>query len=161
MKFNDKNQLRTILNSNISKYFPKVMYSFAYGSAVIPQKENIGKMVDVFLIVENLEEFHTENLKMNNMHYSTFAKSMSLSTLVKINNFGTGVYYNPSIVLENDLLIKYGVVGLSKFKESLLHWNNLFISGRFHKPVLNINTTQEIEKIIELNRKSAVHIIYK
>lgn len=60
------------------KTVPKVEYAFAYGSAVSPQKGYDYKnkklpMVDLIFAVNDIEEWHNLNLKMNkNVFYHFF-----------------------------------------------------------------------------------------
>jgi translocator assembly and maintenance protein 41 len=118
-------------------------------------------MIDVFFVVENLERFHSENKIMNKHHYSSMAYNMDIKSLLKFNNFGTCVMYNPFIVIGKDddsQLIKYGVVSEDNFKNLLSNWDNLFIAGRFHKPVLSLESDALVEKIILENRGAAVII---
>ena len=71
----------------------------------------------------------------------------------------SGVYYNPSVLLEKDLLIKYGVVSERDFINHMTRWENLFIAGRFHKPVIPIfKEDDNIKEIINKNRDAAVNI---
>ena len=69
-------QKKFLLEKNLKKIFPYelIKYCYAYGSAVIPQKDNKGKMIDLFFIVDDLEKFHKENLRLNYHHYSNFSK---------------------------------------------------------------------------------------
>lgn len=158
MKYqNEIHKLKLFLKKNISRTFPDkyIKYSFAYGSAVIPQKGNVGSMIDIFLIADNLNEFHRENKVMNKEHYSWFSKMVGLNTLVKLNRCGTGVYYNPTVKLQEGALIKYGVISKDQFFYHLTHWDNFFIAGRFHKPVMGIETDENVENAIEKNREAA------
>lgn len=155
--------------TKILKYnFPvvNIKSAYAYGSAAVPQKDNIGKMIDIFIIVDDLKTFHIENLKINKNHYSFLARNLGIDLLVKINRFGTGVYYNPSIsyVVENENVeIKYGVISQIDFERNLENWDNLFVSGRFHKPVVKVvdsDSIDHIDSLIEINRERAVFFIY-
>lgn len=156
--------LKQLIYKNIKNNFPKnVKHVFAYGSAVMPQKDHKGNMIDLFLIVDNLEIFHEHNLIMNKMHYSSLARNLGSNFISKIHQMGTKVYYNPSIKIENDILIKYGIISENDFVNNLINWNNLFVAGRFHKPVLNIfsdvdNKEFDINSVINKNRLSAVYI---
>jgi translocator assembly and maintenance protein 41 len=153
--------LKQKLKEKINRNFPfhEIKFAYAYGSAVIPQKDHTGKMVDIFFIVEDLKKFHSDNLRRNKQHYSSLAKCSSITTLEKVNRSGTGIYYNPSVLLENDLLIKYGVISEKDFINHLSLWDNLFIAGRFHKPVLSIlKEDLSIEAVIRKNREIAVYL---
>jgi mitochondrial translocator assembly and maintenance protein 41 len=154
-------QLKQKLKEKISRNFPvnDIKYAYAYGSAVIPQKDYTGKMIDIFFIVEDVKKFHYDNLRKNFDHYSSIARNSSITTIEKVNRYGSGVYYNPSVLIEKDLLIKYGVVSEMDFVNHMTRWENLFIAGRFHKPVLSIfKEDEKIENIINTNREAAVKI---
>jgi mitochondrial translocator assembly and maintenance protein 41 len=154
-------QLKQKLKEKISRNFPgtDIKYAYAYGSAVIPQKDYTGKMIDIFFIVEDVKKFHYDNMRKNFDHYSSIARNSSITTLEKVNRYGSGVYYNPSVLIEKDLLIKYGVVSEMDFVNHMTRWENLFIAGRFHKPVLSIfKEDEKIENIINKNREAAVKI---
>ena len=164
-------QKKFLLEKNIKKLFPceLIKYCYAYGSAVIPQKDNKGKMIDLFFIVDDLEKFHKENLRVNHHHYSNLSKHFGNGKIIEVNKQGTCVYYNPNIKLCDDILIKYGVMSYSDFIFKLKNWDNLFVAGRFHKPVscIELNTRENKEDINEINevndllyknRKSAVII---
>ena len=162
MNFSEK---KLLLKYNIKKMFPykSIKKCYAYGSAVIPQKDNLGKMIDLFFIVDDLEKFHSENMKLNENHYSNTSKFFGISQILNTNKLGTCVYYNPNIKLDESLLIKYGVISSFDFKFKLKNWDNLFVAGRFHKPVRNIEldneesvSREEIDEIILQNRRSAV-----
>jgi len=154
-------QLKQKLNEKLSRNFPisNIKYAYAYGSAVIPQKDYTGKMIDMFFIVDDIKKFHIDNLRKNSYHYSSLARNSCIATLENVNRFGSGVYYNPSVLLEKDLLIKYGVVSERDFINHMTRWENLFIAGRFHKPVIPIfKEDDNIKEIINKNRDAAVNI---
>lgn len=101
------------------------MSCYAYGSAVIPQIGNEGKMTDLIIVYRDLKSFHQKYIAMNGNHYSKISKLGSLDFLVKINQSGSGVYYNPSIYIDSfqeKLLVKYGVVSINDFTYHLNNW---------------------------------------
>ncbi len=157
--------LKSKIKEGLFNHFPveEINSCFAYGSAVIPQIGNKGKMTDLFFICNDIKIFHEKNMKMNESHYSSVSKIGKLNSLVKLNKFGSGVYYNPSVKIKSfgeEMLIKYGTVSLSDFVLHLRKWDNLFLAGRFHKPVLSvISQNDEVENAIKFNRERAV-IIY-
>jgi len=132
MKFNEKiNKLSKLL----IKQFPPIKQIIAYGSAAIPQKENTGNMIDLLFIVKDIKSFHKENLKINKYHYSFLSRMLGANLISYFNDKGTFVYYNPSVKLDDDTLIKYGVISENKAILNIKTWNNLFFCGRMHKPV--------------------------
>jgi translocator assembly and maintenance protein 41 len=160
-----KNEKIIHLKELIFKKFPKnnFKFIFAYGSAAIPQKHNKGKMIDIIYIVEDIENFHKLNMDINPLHYSKLARLLGSVATANINESATKVYYNPSIMLDENINIKYGVVSIKSFINNLTNWPNLFLSGRLHKPIINIyNDDKENDKfkeIINKNREAAVIIL--
>jgi translocator assembly and maintenance protein 41 len=145
----------TKLKEIIPKLFPRVDYVFAYGSAVVQQKNNVGKMIDLIYVVNDINEFHKQNMKINSNHYSGIAKFSGADATSKINRIGTKIYYNPSITVDN-ILIKYGTIQERDFIISLTHWDNLFVAGRFHKPVVRLIGDRSLEQVYLSNLEAAV-----
>jgi translocator assembly and maintenance protein 41 len=142
------------LKSIIPNSFPEISNIFAYGSAVVQQKHNIGKMTDLIFVVKDVKEFHKVNIEINKNHYSNTALLFGINTLALINRFGTKIYYNPSVSVDG-VFIKYGIIQESDFIANLNHWDNLFIAGRFHKPVLKL-MGNNLENVLKENHESAV-----
>ena len=143
----------------IKKHFPfeEIVNAYAYGSKVIPQKDiKPGKMSDLIFVVNDVEDFHNANKKLNREHYSFIEKIINKSKY--INNFGPKIYYNQNVVIENNV-IKYGVISRKNFEYSMSNWDNMFICGRFHKPIMNIVQNINYDKLIEENRKRAFALI--
>jgi translocator assembly and maintenance protein 41 len=147
------------LKTIIPTVFPNINHIYAYGSVVIQQKDNIGKMTDLIFIVNDVKKFHTQNILINKQHYSSTALALGIDNLAKVNSFGTKIYYNPSVKIE-DVNIKYGIIQESDFINNLTHWDNLFVAGRFHKPILKLNGQNYMEDIIQKNQQAAV-IVFK
>ena len=154
-------KLKNKLLEKITKSFfiNDIKYIYGYGSGVIPQKNHVASMIDVFFIVDDLKKFHISNIKKNHEHYSGLAKICGVDNLVKVNKYGTSVFYNPGIEIGNDLFIKYGVIHIDDFNYHNTNWDNLFVPGRFHKPVLSIKSDKQIESTMNLNREAAVNNI--
>jgi translocator assembly and maintenance protein 41 len=153
--------LKNKLLEGLHRYFPveELVSCYAYGSAVIPQIGNKGKMTDLIFICKDLKTFHEKNMKINESHYSSIAKFGSIKNLVHINKLKSGVYYNPSVEINSHnekILIKYGVISYIDFLHHFKNWDNLFLPGRFHKPVLSVFSNEEIEEAIRQNRDGAV-----
>ncbi len=122
------------LKKIINKNFPPLEIAIAYGSAVFPQKNHVGKMIDLIFIVNNSKEFHKQNIIMNPKHYSVISSFFKEEFIAKVNNFGTGMYFNPMIHVD-DIYLKYGVIEINTAIKQMEEWDNLFFSGRLHKPV--------------------------
>jgi mitochondrial translocator assembly and maintenance protein 41 len=127
--------------------------AFAYGSGVFEQSNNPSKlsitqpmnkssqtMIDFVFVVDNVLNFHNENLKMNSNHYS-FLKYIGPYYLSRLqNDLPAACYYNTliPIKLEGDnqtQLIKYGIIGEDALIKDLYDWDYLYMSGRLQKPV--------------------------
>jgi len=113
----------------------QIKYIYGYGSGIFPQKDNKPKMIDLIFVVDDTINFHWHNLQKNKEHYSKLATCFK-PLINHLNDHGTQLYYNPNVLLENQINIKYGVISEFNFLKNLNNWNNLFVSGRFHKPVL-------------------------
>uniref|UniRef100_A0A0K0DBH9 Phosphatidate cytidylyltransferase, mitochondrial n=2 Tax=Angiostrongylus cantonensis TaxID=6313 RepID=A0A0K0DBH9_ANGCA len=132
-----------------------VEYAFAYGSGALQQKDEnkAEKMIDFILCTNDPVIFHTENIQKNPSHYSLLrwigAKPLS--------RFQTGlaarVYYNTHVKVGSRQM-KYGVVTTEDLNQDLLDWRWLYVSGRLHKPVLDVTA---IKSNLEENRRSALH----
>lgn len=145
--------------------FPRAGVSliFGYGSQVIKQGgAQSGKdLVDIIFAVDDTIQWHKENLNRNNQHYS-FVRYLpnNVEKIASIQeNFGARIYYNPYVNIAN-LSIKYGVIKTSHLIEDLLEWNDLYVSGRLHKPVeFLVNTCDKNEQLrsaMRFNKESAI-----
>ena len=145
--------------------FPKSCdLAFAYGSGVFKQEGNVSKsnMTDFILVVNNSEEWHTENLKVNPKDYSGIMSVLGPKVISEIQDkFGAKCYFNTLIPFE-DGLIKYGVVSKNNLIADLLDWESLYIAGRLQKPVRMIQDTNrlkdpELHMALRMNLKNALH----
>lgn len=130
---------------------------FGYGSGVFlqaNQRDTQNKMIDVIFVVEDVVEWHRENIANNPKDYSFLGKlhicCTSRSKLKGKNN----IVYLSHINFMN-LQFKYGVIEVNDFLRGLETWNNIFVAGRFQKPVLEIATTDRMDETINYNRRSA------
>ncbi|XP_065893590.1 phosphatidate cytidylyltransferase, mitochondrial-like [Dysidea avara] len=138
--------------------FPKVAFSFAYGSAVFKQLGRpLGHMLDFIFAVDDPVSWHKQNLKWNSTHYS-FLRHLGAGSVVTVQSWAGQIYYN-SLVEMNGKLIKYGVVSVHDMCHDLRHWNTLYVSGRLHKPVLMLEQAPPpmVSAAIATNLSMAVH----
>jgi hypothetical protein len=75
---NIKNEFSKVaLKEIIGNTFPRVKFAIAYGSAVFPQaniKVRQPSMVDLWLVVNNRQQFHLDYMEMNREHYSGLSR---------------------------------------------------------------------------------------
>ncbi|XP_052272135.1 phosphatidate cytidylyltransferase, mitochondrial-like [Dreissena polymorpha] len=156
------NILATDVYQSAIEIFPKgIQMAFAYGSGVFQQAggDMSKNMLDFILVVDNALQWHSENLAMNNHHYS-FLRRFGPQAISNIQSkYGAGVYFNTLVPFENRL-IKYGVIETRTLIEDLVNWNTLYVSGRLHKPVKVVKKPNLAELISALNTNlcSALHV---
>jgi len=143
----------------VGKTFPPVKFAFGYGSAFFQQKnydyEKHKPIFDVIMVVEDREEWHAENLKLNRNHYGGLSYIFGAGFINFTQNLLCPIHYNPFVMLD-EFKIKYGVISERDFKRDLLAWETLIVSGRMHKPVKAITQNEEYSSIINRNLQSAV-----
>jgi translocator assembly and maintenance protein 41 len=166
--------------------FPEVRFAFAYGSGVIKQgdyakrlyesnvdaNEKINKtpsvpksdkdipLFDVIFAVDNSQQWHIDNKRMNPDHYTSFLSAWSIPTSFETNanglfqqiaiyqanfiahiqeEYGSRMWFNSFVPMEISACphrqMKYGVISTRDFVNDLQNWESLYIAGRLHKPV--------------------------
>ena len=154
-----------------------IRYAFAYGSGVFPQTASAtkspsaihpnpspaissmqgsrGKMIDFIFGVSYSQHWHSLNLHQHRDHYSAIG-SLGSSFVSRVqDNWGAGVYFNPYITV-NGNLIKYGVVNLDTLCRDLSEWDSLYLAGRLHKPVKILRDDPRVRLANQINLISAV-----
>lgn len=160
------NSKKIKLNSFLKRTLPDFSFSFAYGSAIMPQVDNKGKkMIDIIIFVDNLKKFHQENMKLNPNHYSVQAKLLGPNIISKINRIGNKSYYNPYIDIGEEIdkgvsELKYGIIETKSALNQLRCWSNFFLCGRLQKPVMFLDNKDErknlLNQLLRKNIESAV-----
>nr|CAG4647931.1 EOG090X06VP [Moina brachiata]SVE93034.1 EOG090X06VP [Moina brachiata] len=148
---------------HILKIFPdNLKFAFAYGSGAFRQhghKSTEENVVDLIFAVDNPEEFHRDNLRMNPKHYSSL-KYLGPHSLASFQErWGARVYFNTLVPYQYGVL-KYGVISSSSLIADLLDWEWLYISGRLHKPVLPLivpDVLHPVRSALQVNLQSALH----
>jgi len=139
---------------------PKVIGAFGYGSGVFKQigyTENDKVQIDLILIVENIKDWHKQNIKLNPKDYSFIGKNfLTKSNINKIKGL-TGITYQSNIDYKNNLF-KYGIIEYKDFEKHMKTWDSFYVPGRFQKPILTIITNDKIDKLIYDNRRNACKI---
>lgn len=149
----------------MDKFRSPIKTSIGYGSGVFEQsgyKKLQKPQIDMIYMVDDAEEFHTLNLKQYPEHYSGL-KILGSKFILKIQNTGAGVYFNPYILLRTDEkkkhIIKYGVVSVERSLEDLCEWSSLYIAGRLQKPVKFLKDADPAVKFLnQYNLKNAISL---
>lgn len=139
---------------------PDVIGAFGYGSGVFKQLGYSSKekpQIDLILVVENIREWHKENIKKNPKDYSFIGKNFFLKASLKEIKGLTGITYQSNIEYKNHLF-KYGVIEYKDFIKHLSSWDSFYVAGRFQKPILVLKSNQEIDDLIIKNRRNACKI---
>ncbi|XP_072178668.1 phosphatidate cytidylyltransferase, mitochondrial-like [Diadema setosum] len=151
---------RFLYNRILGNFPGEISLAFAYGSGAFKQLGNASEnnMLDFIFVVDDPKEWHRKNLQSNRHHYSALG-ILGPRTVANIQDrLGAGVYFNTLVKCEQRL-IKYGVVKTSTLVQELIHWNNLYLSGRLHKPIHVIKRVQNstLYNAMRRNQQSALY----
>ncbi len=137
---------------------PESQGIYGYGSGIFKQASSSGKpLTDVIFLVDDIKEWHLENMKKNPKDYSFIGRIyLNRSSIQKIKGVNGVTYF--SEINGGEYTFKYGVIEVEDFINGLDTWNNMFMAGRFHKPVLELDSKQNIRESIIYNRKCALII---
>jgi len=138
-----------------------IQMAFAYGSGVFKQTgvDMSKNMLDFIVVVDNPQQWHTENIAINKKHYSSLCRMLGPQKITNIQtNYGAGIYFNTLVPFENRL-IKYGVIGTETLVSDLLNWDTLYTSGRLHKPVRIVKrpSSSQLISALHTNLRSALN----
>lgn len=137
---------------------PESRAVYGYGSGVFKQASSKGKpLTDVIFLVDDIKDWHLTNMRMNPKDYSLLGKVyLSKSSLEKIKGINGITYF--SEINGGEYTFKYGVIEVLDFINGLDTWGNIFMAGRFHKPVLELKSETKIRDSIDYNRRCALMI---
>ena len=137
---------------------PDVVAAYGYGSGVFKQEgytSNDKAQIDLIFIVENIKEWHLENISKNPNDYSLLAKYFFKTAKTEKLKGKTGVTYQSNIN-EDDSLFKYGVIEKKDLINNINSWNSFYMPGRFQKTIKTIKDDDNIREYIEKNRYNAM-----
>lgn len=132
---------------------------YGYGSGVFKQSNTEGfkPLTDVVFIVDDIRDWHKTNMTMNSKDYSLIGRvHLSRKNIAKLKGMNGVTYF--SEIKDDGYIFKYGVIEVEDFKRGLSTWDNLFMAGRFHKPVMEISATDDIRYVISYNKNIALMI---
>lgn len=139
---------------------PEAVGVFCYGSAAFKQDSYLpldNPQIDMLFIVENMKEWHLANLRLNKNDYPLTGKIyVNLCPANRLKGRNKVTYM--SHIKEDGSMFKYGVKEIDDFILELETWSTFFMAGRFHKPVLSIKSTGELDGAILDNREMAFWI---
>ncbi len=139
---------------------PDSVAAYGYGSGVFKQAGYTSKdkvQCDIIIAVENLRDWHLKNMKLNPGDYSWTGKSYISHKPIEKLKGSTGIVYLSNIE-ENGTIFKYGTIEIDDLKKALYTWCSFYLAGRFQKLILPIVEEDELTKLIDMNRKSALYL---
>ena len=150
---------RDILNSFIDKR-PSTLGAFGYGSGVFKQTSYSDKakpQLDLMLVVEDVGQWHQENLRTNPHDYPITGKiQINHGNIKNLKGPNKITYF--SNIKEDDYVFKYGVIEVEDWRRSLETWDNFFVAGRFQKPLMPLKCKEDINRLVLQNRLSATMV---
>ena len=137
---------------------PEARSVYGYGSGVFKQASSSGKsLTDVIFLVDDIKEWHKENMQTNPNDYSIIGRVyLSKCSVEKVKGVNSITYF--SEISDGEYTFKYGVIEVVDFIIGLDTWNNMFMAGRFHKPVMELKSEDEVRESISYNRQCALMI---
>ncbi|KAJ8046912.1 Phosphatidate cytidylyltransferase, mitochondrial [Holothuria leucospilota] len=152
--------INRFLFTRIMKHFPSdTAFVFAYGSGVFQQmgNSNPDNMIDFVFAVDHSKDWHAKNLERNPQHYSGLKIFGPRAIAAYQERLGAGAYYNTLVKCEKRL-VKYGIIQTDCLIKDLNDWDQLYISGRLHKPVhvVKRDSNKDLFEALQNNLKSAL-----
>ena len=139
---------------------PKAEAAFGYGSGVFKQNGYNSQnhpQKDVIFLVDDIKEWHLQNMDMNPKDYSLIGRvHLSRSSVEKIKGLNKITYF--SHIKNDGENYKYGVIEEKDFLHNLSTWENIFVAGRFQKPILRIHSNEQVDNVISYDRECALRI---
>lgn len=133
---------------------------FGYGSGVFKQEsynDEDKPQIDLIFLVDDLVTWHFLNMEFNPNDYTYSGRAFIRENLTeKVKGFN-GITYLTHVQDGNNMF-KYGVMEVDDFTRDLLTWKKFYVAGRFHKPTLEIKSTNLINQMINFNREAALKI---
>ena len=137
---------------------PEHIAAYGYGSGVFKQSGYTSKdkpQKDMIIIVKDLIDYHSENMKLNKGDYSWTGKFYINHADISDLKGSTGIVYLSNIK-ENGSVYKYGTIEYGDFVRHLKLWDSYYLAGRFQKPIYPISEEASLIPIIEENRRQGL-----
>jgi len=121
-------------------------------------------MLDIILVVDDLKQFHQQNLQRNARDYARVWRMLGVDSVTSCQRrLGNRVWFHPFVegALPGGQQLKYGIVELKDFEKDLTDWTDLYIAGRLHKPVKKHFPTSvhrnRVDALLSENRQNALN----
>ena len=136
---------------------PQVIGAFGYGSGVITQSgytKSDKPQIDLILVTDDVKSWHTANIAQNPNDYSLKGR-IRLSSVSRSKMKGPNNIVYCSQVQKGNFQFKYGLIEKEDFINDLNTWDKFYVAGRFHKPMLEVESELDLNDAILRNRLSA------
>lgn len=133
---------------------------YAYGSGAVRQpgyNEDDKKQYDLIVVVDDIEQWHKENLRKTPEMYSWTARNYFQMASKEQQKWGTPICFITYVKVFNQEF-KLGIVEKNDVIEDLENWNSFLLAGRFQKEMVPIQEDEEVKKANELNRNNAMTV---
>lgn len=136
---------------------PETVAIIGYGSGINVQygQENRKPQIDLIVVVENLKEWHKENIRLNPQDYAFSGKLFFKFGSRDYMRKGGKITYMTYIPF-NGREYKIGTIEKEDFLSDLKNWETFYMAGRMQKPILIVKAPKEIETAIEYNRHAGL-----
>lgn len=145
--------------NELQEHFHNPVFTMAYGSWVFKQEWYSDKdrpMIDFVFWVENPYSWHKSNLFTNPWDYSGISKLLWVEFVIWLQKRWAWIYYNPYVEYAWNT-IKYWIISKNDLIIDLKEWNNLYVAGRLHKPVMVLHSDPQIQNAIDENLNHALN----
>lgn len=136
---------------------PETVAVIGYGSGINVQygQENRKPQIDLIVVVNNLKQWHKENIRLNPRDYSFSGKLFFKFASRRYMRKGGKITYMTYIAF-NGQEYKIGTIEKDDFLADLKNWETFYMAGRMQKPILVVKAPKEIESAIEYNRHAGL-----
>jgi hypothetical protein len=153
---------------DLLKGFPPVEFAFAYGSGVVEQggynydhtDPSKMPMLDLILVVDDSEAWHTANRSQNRSHYTPILPIGPKYIAQFQERIQANLWFNAYVPMTRGKLagrlMKYGVISKQHLLDDLTGWTSLYTAGRLQKPVHVLKGNEAVEAAMKSNLESAV-----
>lgn len=145
---------------DLKKDLPSTIATIGYGSGMYKQKgynENDKPDKDIIVVVENLHRFLTEDYHLNPYH---FGHGMT-NKYKNIKDKDTDFFYHQIGCLKfpkNGINYKLLIVEQKAIEEDIESWKYYGLAARLSKPIICDELPQDIEELINYNRKNTATV---